>query len=159
MGLWLGCTTIYYLSKSALIVLCVCLCKWKSHRFQWLFGCCMGAGLKWCVIKCRSFGMPMCLWLEKGGHQNPNLFFLMKSIWKVLLSVALNHSPLQRSLTANFTKHPPEQADYKEMRVALVCANSSNSHESVFTCHHTEDTNCWCCFFFLGFVFFFDNLV
>lgn len=37
---------------------------------------------------------------------------------KVLLSVALNHSPLQQSLTANFTKHPPEQADYISKRAS-----------------------------------------
>lgn len=77
----------------------------------------------------------------------------MKNIWKVLLSVALNHSPLQQSLTANFTKHPPEQADYiNERGWPGLCANSSNRHESVFTRHHTEDTNCWCCFFFFFFL-------
>lgn len=93
----------------------------------------------------------MCLWLEK-GHQNQKLFLLMKKICKVLLSIALNHSPLQQSSTANFAKHPTEQADYTKGWL-VSCAHSSNSHETVFTRHLTEDTNCWCCslifFFFL----------
>lgn len=91
----------------------------------------------------------MCLWLEKGASESktvpPDEEYL-----KVLLSVALNHSPLQRSLTANFTKRPLEQADYlktSEGDPGCVLIHP-NSHESVFTRHHTEDTNCWCCFLF-----------
>lgn len=65
----------------------------------------------------------------------------MKNISTVLLSIALNHPPLQRPFTADSPEHPSEQADYEKARVALgSCANSSKSHESVFTRHHTEDT-------------------
>lgn len=73
----------------------------------------------------------------------------MKNISTVLLSIALNHSPLQRSFTADSLEHPPEQADYEKARVALgSCANSSNSHESVFKHHHTEDTKLLVLLFF-----------
>lgn len=101
---------------------------------------CLAVGWSDVDFSWRYFVMPMCLQLEKKGHQNQKLFLLMKNIWKVLLSVALNNSPLQRSLTANFTKHPR-----KAMNPSLHVI--------------TEDTNFWCWCFFLFFFFFFDNLV
>lgn len=59
-----------------------------------------------------------------------------------------------------FPKHPPEQADYTNVRGwPGLCANSSNSHESVFTHHHTEDAICWCCFFFCSFFFFWQSCI
>lgn len=96
---------------------------------------CLAVGWSDADFSWRSFVMPMCLQLEKKGHQNQKLFLLMKNIWKVLLSVALNNSPLQRSLTANFTKHPR-----KAMNPSLHVI--------------TEDTNFWCWCFFLFFFFF-----
>lgn len=55
-----------------------------------------------------------------------------------------------------FPKHPPEQADYTDVwGWPGLCANSSNSHESVFTYHHTEDTiYVGAAFSFVPFIFF-----
>lgn len=44
-------------------------------------------------------------------------------------------------------KHPPEQADnMNRWGWPGLCANSSNINPSLHAI--TEDTNCWCCFFF-----------
>lgn len=82
---------------------------------------CLAVGWSDVDFSWRSFVMPMCLQLEKKGHQNQKLFLLMKNIWKVLLSVALNNSPLQRSLTANFTKHPRTNRLFKQVGVSPSC--------------------------------------
>lgn len=68
---------------------------------------------------------------------------------KVLLSIALNHSPLlQQILNCKLYKAPySEQADFYK-------TGWPGSWIRVFlTCHHIKDTNCWCCSFVFVFIF------
>lgn len=77
--------------------------------------------LVWDHVRCQC----ACGWQR--GIRIQKLFLLVKNIWKVLLSAALNHSPLQQSLATNLRKHPPQQADYtnKWSEGGGLCANSS----------------------------------
>lgn len=102
----------------------------------------MGAGLKWCVIKCRSFGMPMVpvAWQGANGIKDCSSWWRISEKSYSALHWIAHHfgSPHLQTLRSTL----PEQARLcKRARVCPgLCATSSDGYESVFSRHHAEDT-------------------
>lgn len=87
---------------------------------------------------------------RKKGHQNQKLFLLMKNIWQSLTQRCTESLSTSAVLNCKLYEAPSwtSRLFKNKARVDQGCVLIHlNSHESVFTRHHTEDTNCWCCFF------------
>lgn len=96
---------------------------------------------------------------KKKWHRNwRTVHLLMRSIWKVLTLRCTESLSTSSVLNCKLYQAPSNRLWTRGW--PRLCARSSAGRESVFTCHHTEDTNCWCCFFmFVFFLFLFLTIL